>query len=130
MQVYWPALLVGLIVGVYWARVLRMVFKFRRTTGRAANFVPPEPLGRFLRLIWYPTVVLWIGYPLFTAFVRADLPVTRFLHRSSLVAWLGVLVAVAALAATLVCWRRMGTSWRMGIDPGERTQLVVTGPYA
>jgi protein-S-isoprenylcysteine O-methyltransferase Ste14 len=24
----------------------------------------------------------------------------------------------------------MGKSWRMGIDPGERTQLVFTGAYA
>src|SRR6476620_10287488 len=31
---------------------------------------------------------------------------------------------------TLVCWKRMGRSWRMGIDPNEKTQLVVAGPYA
>jgi protein-S-isoprenylcysteine O-methyltransferase Ste14 len=44
--------------------------------------------------------------------------------------WSAVLVAAGAFIATLVCWKRMGKSWRMGIDPGETTQLIVTGPYA
>jgi protein-S-isoprenylcysteine O-methyltransferase Ste14 len=41
-----------------------------------------------------------------------------------------VLVAATALGATLVCWKKMGKSWRMGIDPAEKTGLIVTGPYA
>jgi protein-S-isoprenylcysteine O-methyltransferase Ste14 len=35
-----------------------------------------------------------------------------------------------AFIATWICWKKMGTSWRMGIDPNDKTQLVVTGPYA
>ena len=46
------------------------------------------------------------------------------------VRWMAAAVAVAAYAATRACWRRMGRSWRIGIDPAERTVLVVTGPYA
>jgi len=133
MHVHVPALAVGIIVGAYWARVVRMVFKFRRTTGRAANFVPPEPLGRALRILWYPTVLLWIAHPLVSAFTfaRPNLPAPlRLLYHNLIVAWLAVIVAALTLAATLVCWKRMGRSWRMGIDPGEKTQLVVTGPYA
>ena len=45
-------------------------------------------------------------------------------------ATIGVVITAAALAATLVCWKRMGRDWRMGIDPAERTRLIVTGPYA
>lgn len=127
---YWPALIIGLLVGAYWARVLKLVLKTRRTAGRAANFVPPEPLGRALRTIWYPTVVLWIIHPLSAAVWKAPPRFLRLLFDQPLVAWAAVAVAVAAFAATLVCWRKMGRSWRMGIDPAEKTQLVVSGPFA
>ena len=39
------AVSMGLIIGAYWARVARMARKARRNTGRAANFLPPEPIG-------------------------------------------------------------------------------------
>ena len=123
-----PALLIGLIVGFYWARVLRLVLKVRKRTGRAANFVPPERLGRALRAVWYPTVSLWILLPWLAALWR---PVAAQLwYEAPWVAWPAVAVAAVALGLTMVCWRRMGTSWRMGIDPGETTALVVTGPFA
>lgn len=121
----WPALCIGLIVGAYWARVVKLVIKARRQTGRDANFVPPEPLGRALRIIWYPTVLLWIAHPTFNAWR----PVAQLYHVPA-VRWCGVTIALLALLATLVCWKKMGKSWRMGIDPNEKTQLVVSGPYA
>lgn len=130
MDFYWPGLCVGLIVGMYWARVLRMVFKARRQTGRAANFLPPEPLGRVLRILWYPTVVLWVVHPFISGlFPETPIPL-RPLYSHPGVEWLAVGVAVIVLGATLVCWKKMGTSWRMGIDPDEKTKLIVTGPYA
>ena len=131
MQCNGPALSIGLIVGFYWARVIKLVFKTRRETGRAANFVPPELLGRVLRVIWYPTVTAWIVVPLIIAFGRRRLPAPFVPLYSNLVnTWLAVLMALAALWGTLICWRKMGKSWRMGIDPGEKTQLVFTGAYA
>jgi protein-S-isoprenylcysteine O-methyltransferase Ste14 len=127
----WPALCAGVIVGGYWARVLRLVYKLRRATGRAANFVPPEPLGRLLRIAWYPTVVCWVAIPFYVALFSANAPAAlRRLYHQPVVEWLGVLAAAGALGATLVCWKRMGRSWRMGIDPNEKTRLIVTGPYA
>ena len=125
---YLPGLLVGLIVGFYWARVLKLVLKARRTTGRSANFLPPEPLGRALRVVWYPTVAAWIALPLVTAFSRTL--AGQLLYRAPWATWTAVAVAALALALTMACWRRMGRSWRMGIDPAERTGLVVTGPFA
>lgn len=130
MRVSGPAFCIGMIVAAYWLRVLRLVFKARRQTGRAANFLPPETLGKILRIIWYPTVLLWIFVPLFVALTRHPPAGFRFIFYSQILSWVAVLVALAALAATIVCWRRMGTSWRMGIDPDERTQLIVSGPYA
>jgi len=126
----WPALAIGLIVGFYWARVIKLVLKTRRDTGRAANFVPPELLGRILRIIWYPTVAAWIVVPLIITFVRRLPPPLVPLYTEPLITWPAVAVASAALYGTLICWRKMGRSWRMGIDPGEKTQLVFTGAYA
>lgn len=36
-------------------------------------------------------------------------------------------LAVAGVLAALVSQLHMGTSWRVGVDPGERTELVTTG---
>jgi protein-S-isoprenylcysteine O-methyltransferase Ste14 len=130
MSARWAALVLGIILAAYWARVVRLAIKARRRTGRAANFVPPEPLGRGLRMVWYPVVVAWIVHPFVRAFTTSPQWIVRPLYDVAAVAWLAVIVAAAALAATLVCWKRMGRSWRMGIDPGETTKLVVTGPFA
>jgi len=134
----WPALLLGLLVTIYWLRVLQMVMRTRLTAGRAANFVPPEPLGRLLRLVWIPVVVLWALVPIFTSLLVAPQQAAPILLRpiaglyggDRILGWTAVATALAAFGLTWVCWRRMGTSWRMGIDPNERTQLIFNGPYA
>jgi protein-S-isoprenylcysteine O-methyltransferase Ste14 len=126
----WPALLIGLIVAGYWARVIRLVYKTRKKTGKAGNFVPPEPLGRMLRIVWYPTVALWIVHPLLNFFRPLEQTFLRNLYWQPIVQLVGVAVAAAAFGFTLICWKRMGKSWRMGIDPNEKTQLVISGPYA
>jgi protein-S-isoprenylcysteine O-methyltransferase Ste14 len=123
-------LCIGLIVGIYWARVLRLARKTRKTTGHSANFLPPEPLGRALRIVWVPVVVAWLIIPFVVALSHPDLVMLRGLWDLPVLRWMAVLVAAAALVGTLVCWKRMGRSWRMGIDPNEKTQLIVTGPYA
>jgi protein-S-isoprenylcysteine O-methyltransferase Ste14 len=122
-----PTLFIGLLVGAYWARVLKMAYKTKLRTGRAANLVPTEPLGLALRVIWYPAVALWIALPLLAGFGK---PLTRPWFVVPIVAWIAAAIALAAFIATLICWKRMGTSWRMGINPDETTPLIVTGPYA
>jgi protein-S-isoprenylcysteine O-methyltransferase Ste14 len=42
----------------------------------------------------------------------------------------GGVLTVAGLAATLYAQVAMGASWRIGVDPGERTVLVTSGPFA
>lgn len=44
--------------------------------------------------------------------------------------WLGAVPAAAGIAATLHAQLAMGTSWRIGVDPAERTALVTQGPFA
>jgi protein-S-isoprenylcysteine O-methyltransferase Ste14 len=129
-------LIIGGLMAVYWARVLRLAWKQKRRTGQAANLLPPEPLGRVLRLIWFPTVALWIALPLLAGFASSDKRLKRAsdafvpLFMIPAISWSALVIAVAAFVATWVCWRRMGRAWRMGIDPDDRTGLVVTGPYS
>jgi len=130
-----PALTVGLILIAYWARVIRLVRKIRRQTGRSANPLPPELLGRLLRIVWYPVVGGWIILPLLAAFSgpSSGLYLPRWcrpMAHPAAVDWIALAVAIAALAGTLVCWKKMGKSWRMGIDPDDKSQLIVSGPYA
>jgi protein-S-isoprenylcysteine O-methyltransferase Ste14 len=42
----------------------------------------------------------------------------------------GNALALLGIAATLYAQLAMGTSWRIGVDPEERTALVTDGPFA
>ncbi len=42
----------------------------------------------------------------------------------------GAVLAVAGIGATFYAQVAMGSSWRIGVDPAERTQLVTDGPFA
>jgi protein-S-isoprenylcysteine O-methyltransferase Ste14 len=46
------------------------------------------------------------------------------------VAAAGLVIAVLGTAATLAAQLAMGASWRIGVDAGERTELVTGGPFA
>jgi protein-S-isoprenylcysteine O-methyltransferase Ste14 len=41
----------------------------------------------------------------------------------------GVVLAVAGICLTFGAQLAMGDSWRVGVDPGERTSLVTDGPF-
>src|SRR5581483_11436854 len=41
----------------------------------------------------------------------------------------GALLAAAGIAASVLASVAMGRSWRIGVDPGEHTDLVVDGPF-
>lgn len=43
---------------------------------------------------------------------------------------LGAALAIAGILATFAAQVRMGASWRVGVDPSERTELVTDGPFA
>lgn len=42
----------------------------------------------------------------------------------------GLLLAVGGIGLTFYAQVAMGASWRIGVDPAERTQLVTSGPFA
>ena len=43
---------------------------------------------------------------------------------------LGIVIAIAGIAATVYAQLDMGDSWRIGVDPAETTALVRTGVFA
>ena len=48
---------------------------------------------------------------------------------SAWLAWPGLLLSLSGLAALLWSQSTMGESFRIGVDPAERTALVTTGPF-
>lgn len=125
-----PIFLLGCVIAAYWARVMRMAGKQRRKTGRAANLVPSESLGRWLRLVWTPVIVVWVAHPFMSAFWRQAPMALRPIYSSVWTAWPGVVIAGLCLLLSRMCWKIMGKDWRMGIDPTERNPLIATGPFA
>lgn len=125
-----PALLLGVILVIYWGRVLQMAARSRKRSGRSANLIPGETLGRALRLFWAPAILIWVGQPWVIALMRKPPALLSPLYFNPWIAWIAVALCTVGLAATWICWKKMGRQWRMGIDPGEKAQLILTGPYA
>jgi protein-S-isoprenylcysteine O-methyltransferase Ste14 len=124
----------GLWVLIYWGTVIVKAVRLSRKIGKDPNVLPREKTGRSLRFIWTPTIIAWCILPWLSAvrgfsrvwWLRAIWPMTAEIQ------WLGVSAAILGLMAlilTFICWRQMGRSWRIGIDPGEKTELVVLGAY-
>jgi protein-S-isoprenylcysteine O-methyltransferase Ste14 len=125
-----PPFVAGCCLLIYWGAVLDKARRLRRKAGHGANLVPRERTGRWLRLVWMPLVLAWCAQPwliMARPSWRSFQPVTGFALTG--LAFAGAVSCVVATAATFVCWREMGQSWRLGIDPEEKTQLVFSGPY-
>lgn len=126
-----PILIIGLTIGGYWLRVMQMARRAKRRSGRAANLIPQESTGRWNRILWTPAVITWVAHPFYSAIVASPVrPLAPITVVPLGVKWTLAGVVVVGMALTAICWKRMGKSWRMGIDPNEKTSLVVTGPYA
>jgi protein-S-isoprenylcysteine O-methyltransferase Ste14 len=122
-----PPLIAGCCLLIYWGTVLRKAIQFARREKHDANFIPRERTGRWIRVLWFPVIVAWSVQPWLLVFGRMH-------ARHADAVWLavgvsGAMVSLVATVATFACWREMGKSWRIGIDPTEKTKLVFTGPY-
>ena len=124
----------GLWVIIYWGTVIIKAVRLSRKIGKDPNVLPREKTGRSLRLLWTPAIIAWCILPWVSAFrgfahlwyLRPLWPMTPQTQ------WIGVVAALLGLLAlvlTFICWRQMGRSWRIGIDPGEKTELIILGAY-
>src|SRR5689334_14743669 len=125
-----PALLMGIVLAAYWGRVLRMSYKARKRMGQGANLIPPERLGRALRLIWAPAILVWICQPWLFGLMHAPPRIFAPLYVHQLLMWPCAAIVAIGFAVTWICWKKMGRDWRMGINPAEKTTLISSGPFA
>jgi protein-S-isoprenylcysteine O-methyltransferase Ste14 len=84
----------------------------------------PAEAGWWGGVLFLAAMVLGLAGPLLavTGTVPAD--------PHPVIAVVGLVLALAGFAATLAGQAGMGASWRIGVDPGERTDLVTTGVFA
>ena len=126
-----PALITAVALLLYWGQVMRMARRARRRRGRSANLIPAERIGWWLRWLWTPVVLLWVAIPAARALrVRPPLRVIAPLYFLPPLQWAAAGGVCLMFVASLRCWRAMGRSWRMGINPAETTPLVTAGPFA
>ena len=122
-----PPLIAGCCLLVYWGTVVRKALRFNRKESHGVNLIPGERMGRWIRVLWIPTILLWC--------VQPWLVLRKHFHHSAhdlawtVIAFVGAAVCVGATIATFSCWHEMGRSWRIGIDPEEKTQLIFSGPF-
>jgi protein-S-isoprenylcysteine O-methyltransferase Ste14 len=135
-----PAHIAALCLTIYWCYVIRKLIRMRRKHKTDPNALPKETVGRIMRILWYPVIfvliaALWIAAifaPGYLAHCRAHLWI-GWLFPPALWWYIAVipvsLICVLFTVFTFVCWRKMGRSWRIGINPNEKLALVSTGPY-
>jgi protein-S-isoprenylcysteine O-methyltransferase Ste14 len=98
----------------------------RRTgsTGFRGISGTPAEAGWWGGVLFIAAMVLGLAGPLLA--VSGVLPADP----QPVIAVVGLILAPAGFAATLAGQMGMGASWRIGVHPGERTDLVTTGVFA
>ncbi len=128
-----PAIVVSGTVWVYWICVGAMAVRVRRRTRKLSGILPSHPLEVAMWSVWVPLVALWATLP-YLAATRGSgawaLPDFAVASPYQLLRWLGAGIGLVCLLLSIQCWLRMGRNWRMAITPGQRTDLVTTGPFA
>lgn len=135
------SLVAAVSLTVYWGAVLVKLVRLARKIGKDPNAMPRERTGQLMRVIWYPVVVVMLTQTWISTLVSGE----NIRHWAT-ADWLGSftfplpqywmllsgfmgIICIGGTVFTFVCWRRMGRSWRIGIDPKEKLELVSAGPY-
>lgn len=114
------------VVGLVGAFGVRTWLHWRRTGDSGFRRKPADRwLGR-MGMILFGVALLLCGAGLVMVLVAPGL---RW-NTPQAITWLGLLVCVGGLVAVLASQSAMGTSWRVGVDPQETTELVTSGIFA
>jgi protein-S-isoprenylcysteine O-methyltransferase Ste14 len=108
---------------------LRMAVQLRRTGATGFNGMSraARPAERIGGLLFVTAVALCAAGP---ALQLAGVLSSVEALTGATADVLGVALASAGIAMTLVAQFAMGNDWRIGVDPGERTELVTHGPFS
>jgi protein-S-isoprenylcysteine O-methyltransferase Ste14 len=110
------------------AFVGRMLLQLRRTgdSGWRAISAPLGSADGVARGLFVLGLALGAAAPIAHL---ADLSPVEILDNGWLKAF-GLVCAVVGVGATVIAQLAMGSSWRVGVDERERTELVTDGPFA
>jgi protein-S-isoprenylcysteine O-methyltransferase Ste14 len=106
----------------------RSLAQWRATgdTGLRLDAGPPGTLRWWAKILLVVALLIGVAGP--AAGLAGLQPVEMLDHR-----WLqatGLAMALTGIGAVLVAQLHMGASWRIGVDPAERTALVTGGAFA
>jgi protein-S-isoprenylcysteine O-methyltransferase Ste14 len=124
--------IVAATVVAYWLGIGAMIVRVRRHTRNAVGVIPEQSLERVMWMVWIPLAVAWIALSIL-ALSRQGPPFG--LPEFARTGWYGAvrlaaaLVGVAALAATVKCWSRMGKDWRMAVTAEPDQPLITDGLF-
>ena len=109
-------------ITAYWLTVVVKSILIRSKIGKTPNIIPKEWQGAVSRLIMLPMICYWIILP-WLCIYHQEAPIIPIIAR------IGSFSAILALGFSYYCWYYMGNSWRIGIDPKEKTEVITTGPF-
>jgi protein-S-isoprenylcysteine O-methyltransferase Ste14 len=120
----------------YWLGVGVMIVRVRRALRRSPANDTQQRFERFnlMWVVWVALVAAWIGIPAATLARSAKVPALPAFATSmpayGAVRWIAAIVAIVALAATVKCWKRMGSNWRMDVGVTTKAPLITDGFFA
>lgn len=111
------------------ALVLRVALQLRRTgrTGLLLGRSDPGSVQWVAELVELLAFCLAVAAPILA--LSHDVRPIEGLDKTALHVT-GIVLFAAGLAGVIASQAVMGASWRIGVDPDERTELVTSGPYA
>jgi protein-S-isoprenylcysteine O-methyltransferase Ste14 len=127
-----PAFILIITIWLYGAGMGIKLLRGRKQNG-AAGLLPAEAFERRIWPVWFPLLVVWVLMPGLAVKRRHPwLVISEDVLQDpgwSAVRWLAALTAVLSLVLVMWAWRHIGKSWRVGVEPGEKSALVTRGPY-
>ena len=122
----------ALVIYLVWAALAfgwRAIVQRRRTgdTGFRGFSGTPGSIEWWAGLLFVVAIVAGLAAPVLDL---VDVVEPLDLFDTDWIAAAGIALAVAGVVGTLAAQLAMGDSWRVGVDPDERTALVVDGPFA
>jgi protein-S-isoprenylcysteine O-methyltransferase Ste14 len=107
---------------------VRIAVQLRRTGSTGVRGLPRDSsaLERFAGVLFVASLAMGGAAPVL-ALLGVLEPVPALDHTAVHV--VGIALGVGGIGLTFGAQMAMGDAWRIGVDPGERTELVTDGPF-